>query len=254
MFIRAHKAARPRGALWCIHGFGESSLCFRDLFATDLAREFDLFAPDLPGFGVSPYQPATSDLRSAAMLLTNVILEVSPNTDRSLIAHSVGSIIGTWVADTLKDALLAYCSIEGNLTARDGYFSHLACEYDAAASFHQAFLQRIYALAKGDESLQRYFASICFAHPEALWAWGRSAAFHSQGDKPGYEFAALPCPKLYYWGAATTAGRTRQFLRAMAIPHQQFSSSSHWPMIVDPHQCSADLLRFFVSVHNDESI
>jgi pimeloyl-ACP methyl ester carboxylesterase len=49
---RAGKARGP--ALWLVHGFGESSLSFVPLFATNLPSTFELLAPDWPGAGLTP--------------------------------------------------------------------------------------------------------------------------------------------------------------------------------------------------------
>jgi hypothetical protein len=77
-------------------------------------------------------------------------------------------------------------------------------------------------------------------------AWGRSAANHSQADKPGYEFAGLACRKLYYWSAASTPSATKRFIESLSIPNKRFAGASHWPMIENPRQCGTDILEFFL--------
>jgi len=148
-------------------------LSFREAFSSPLAEAHNLFVPDLPGFGVSPYQPGRSSLRDSARLLGDLIRKLSPNRPIVLLGHSLGGIIGTWLAAKLE-RVIAYLSIEGNLTRSDTFFSGLAAKAAVPQEFHSYFAGEIYKKMAANLPLQRYYASLRLADPRALLEWGKS--------------------------------------------------------------------------------
>lgn len=245
ILINTKNSSNAFGDIWFIHGFGGSSLSFRKLFSTNLKNYFNLFVPDLPGFGGSPLQPEHTSLESTSSLLLELIRQVSEKGTIYLVAHSIGSIIGTWVAQKLKHRIGGYFCIEGNLTRSDAYFSGLAVQYKTADQFFHEFGDRIYNMAKGSEAFQTYFASVCHAHPEAMMGWSKSSVIHSTIERSGNEFASLDCAKLYYWGKEDTPTETQEFIKAVSLPNKKFTNSGHWPMIDQPDQCCQDIIEFF---------
>ncbi len=57
LFYRSNGAGDGAADIWLIHGFAESSFCFRHVLEADGLAGYRLHAVDLPGFGVSPTQP-----------------------------------------------------------------------------------------------------------------------------------------------------------------------------------------------------
>ena len=72
IFIRKSLIASARADLWFIHGFAESSFSFQEAFRSPLAKEFNLYVPDLPGFGVSPPHASFKSLDSIVGCLKTV--------------------------------------------------------------------------------------------------------------------------------------------------------------------------------------
>ncbi len=248
VFIRQRLMTAAQGAIWFIHAFGESGLSYKNLLTSKLGDHFNLYVPDFPGFGGSPLQPDRTSLEDAAQILIELINIASPTDDLFLVAHSVAGIIGTRVARALGPRVKGYFNIEGNLTAQDAYFSGQATKYTSGQQFKQDFSQQIYKMAQDNVALKRFFASVSFAHPDALMGWGQSSVQHS--PLSGEEFAALACPKLYYWGKNTTSEAAQHFIASTSLPNKQFTNSGHWPMINQPNQCADDILTFFMSNTN----
>lgn len=245
IFISTKNSSNALGDIWFIHGFGGSSLSFRKLLSTNLKNHFNLFVPDFPGFGDSPFQPEKTSLESVSQVLMELIHHVSEKETIYLVTHSIGSIIGTWVARKLKRRIGGYFCIEGNLTQADAYFSGLAVQYETAQQFYHEYLERIFNMSKGSEAFQKYFASVCHAHPEAMMGWSKSSVIHSNIERSGNEFASLDCDKLYYWGKENTPTQTQEFIKSSSLPNKEFSNSGHWPMIDQPDQCCQDMIDFF---------
>ncbi len=243
--ISTKKSSNALGDIWFIHGFGGSSLAFRKLFSTNLKNHFNIFVPDLPGHGNSPFQAEITSLESVSHALTELINCVSKNKKIYLVTHSIGSIIGTWVAQKLKHRIGGYLCIEGNLTKEDAYFSGLAVQYETAQQFYDEYFKRIFDMAKENDAFKKYFASVCHAHPEAMMGWSKSSVIHSSIEQSGNDFVSLDCRKLYYWGKENTPAQTQEFIKSSSLPNKVFSNSGHWPMIDQPDQCSQDTINFF---------
>jgi pimeloyl-ACP methyl ester carboxylesterase len=248
VFLRAHLNQGSLAHIWLLHGFGESSLSFREVFSSELAVSYSLFAPDLPGFGVTPCQPGKMSLEAAAGITIDLISALSPNRPVLLVGHSLGSVIATWAARELSETVKAVFSIEGNLTRSDGYFSALAAEFEDAMAFYRYFLDLIYERAEKSEAYQRFLASLRFASPEAMMAWGRSSAQLGETGTHGTDFASLKCAKLYYWGMESTPEETQRFIETHAVPNRQYTGDVHWPMVETPDVCYHHMGEFFASV------
>ncbi|MBI4196310.1 MAG: alpha/beta hydrolase, partial [Deltaproteobacteria bacterium] len=225
---------------------GESGLSFREAFDSPLAKNFRLFAPDFPGFGVSPFQSRRGSLRGSTRLLGELIDQFSKGRPILLVAHSLGGIVGTWTVQERPKQVRAYISIEGNLTRSDTFFSGLAAKAKSAGKFYHFFKGQILAKARGHEELERYFASLRFADPRALIAWGRSGVEATGLDRSGEEFAGLTCRKIYFWGEESMAHRSREFLRDKDIDHRCFKKCGHWPMIEKPKECYEAISEWLV--------
>ncbi|MGD2028977.1 MAG: alpha/beta hydrolase [Desulfobacterales bacterium] len=245
VFLRAHRKQGSPAHIWFLHGFGESSLSFREVFSSELAASYSLFAPDLPGFGVSPPQPGKMSLKAATRVTIDLINVLSSSRPVLLVGHSLGSVIATWVARELGEIVKGVFSIEGNLTRSDGYFSALAAKFEQADTFYRYFLDLIYERTAQSEVYQRYFASVRFASPQAMMAWGRSSAQLGESGTHGSDFAALECAKLYYWGTESTPEETRKFIAARNIPNRKYTGNGHWPMVETPDACYHHMGEFF---------
>ena len=248
VFLRARINQGGPAHIWLLHGFGESSLSFREMFSTKLATSYSIFAPDLPGFGVSPCQPGKMSLKAAAGITIDLINALSRNRPVLLAGHSLGSVIATWVAKELGKTVKGVFSIEGNLTASDGYFSALAATFDDATAFYRHLLNLIYKRAERSEAYQRYFASLRFASPKAMMAWGRSSAQLGETGTHGTDFASLKCAKLYYWSMESTPEETQRFIEIHNIPNRKYTGDVHWPMVEAPDTCYRHMGEFFESV------
>jgi pimeloyl-ACP methyl ester carboxylesterase len=79
----------------CVHGFPTSSIDYYAL-ANELSDEFEIFALDFPGYGVSdkPPEPYVYSLYDDARLLVHAITEVWKLTDYRMITHDRGCSIG----------------------------------------------------------------------------------------------------------------------------------------------------------------
>lgn len=117
IFVRTHEIESAEADVWFIHGFGDSGFSFIEVFNSCLINNYNLYVPDLPGFGVSPFNLHVSQLSNMADFLKDVIRSISGNRPLVLVAHSMGSIIGTLLCKLLEAQIKLFVSVEGFLIA-----------------------------------------------------------------------------------------------------------------------------------------
>lgn len=231
IFLRTSLSKNPKGAVWFIHGFGESGLSFIESLDSPLSKDFDIYIPDLPGFGVTPLPNKNFDQQKITDLVFDVILEMSRNQPLYLVGHSQGGLIATWLCQKLGDRVKAYVNVEGNLTKSDVTFSGEASKKDSALECKSHILNFIREHAKNEESYWRYYASLRFASPDSLLTWAKAGIDFTGMTKSGEEYVALQNPKLYVWGAKSCPQQTRDFLNTQGLHQHCFKNSDHCPMI-----------------------
>lgn len=234
IFFRTHRVAKAAPSLWFIHGFGDSGLVWREAFASPLAQKYNLFAADMPGFGVSPFDVNCTTLDAQAHKLAQIIKATCGAAPVAIVAHSIGGLIGTLICQQLGNQVMAYISAEGNLTKADSYFSGKVLQYESAEVFYTEFKQEVFAKAQDSEAYRRYYSSLNFAQPEALAGWGVSSQHLIKDNACGNAFVALSCPKVYAWGQQGTPQETQQFIAQANVPNHQFANAGHWHMVERP--------------------
>lgn len=243
------RAAGPADgpAIWFLPGFADSSAAFSALFETALARRFRLFAPDLPGFGASPPLDGGLGFEDHAGILLDVIGDCCGDAPVGLVGHSVGSVIAAAAARRLGDRCAGLVSIEGNLTAKDAYFSGQAADYADGEAFKRAFAGKIWEKGQDDDIFRHYHAGFTHADAGTMWALGRSVRTYSEGGRPGLDYRALAAPTLYLWAPANTPDDTQAYIAAHGLANIQLDGTSHWPMLDAPDLVAGHIGRFFAA-------
>lgn len=242
IFIRSNEIKSDRQSIWLLHGFGDSGLAYKEVFDSPLSELVNIYVPDLPGFGVSPFNPQYLSLKEQAALLTRIIEEECPQDQKlNLVTHSIGALIGTWVCKDLGERINYYFNIEGNLTEADSYFSAKPLKFDGAEEFATSFQKEIFELAKSDEGYKRYFASLKFAEPEGMRNWSLTSQEHIQNNRCGVEFIKLKCRKIYLWGDKDTSKESQEFILKQDIPNKLYRGMGHWHMIENSEQLYGDI-------------
>jgi pimeloyl-ACP methyl ester carboxylesterase len=242
IFLRRSQAARARADIWFLPALGESSLCFREAFESKLGVSHNLFAVDVPGFGVSPPNPRAQDVPGVAQVLLEQIGSYSSTRPVVLVAHSMMSLVAQYLVLSQQLEVDWLISVEGNLTRDDTFLSGLAVNYPDPHSFYTAFIGKILALlgqdralrCHGEQALHRYYASVRFADPQTMWLLGQSGFAETGEELGGRGFLELSVKKLYVWDEASTSVRSKQFIQGNEVPNRVLSGLGHWPMVKRP--------------------
>ncbi|MBN1573420.1 MAG: alpha/beta fold hydrolase [Deltaproteobacteria bacterium] len=249
-FLRYARAAGKGGAVgdvWFIHGFGESGLSFAEAFDSPLTERFNLYVPDLPGFGASPSRKGIETVADSTELLLNLIEGISKDAEVYLVGHSLGGIIGTWAAgsERLTGRVKAFANIEGNLTRADTFATSLTLEYDDPGAFFEFFSGVIVSRLGEGGVFRRFLASLTLSDPGLLLTWGKSCVAATGETRSGEEYAALNIDTLYIWGDESTPDMTKDFIFENNINNREVKGAGHWVMIDKSKECYGAISDFF---------
>ncbi len=214
-----------------IAGFGDNASMYAPLLDTDLAEQLDLQPVDLPGFGAPPLKsPAT--LGTLGDWLAN---KAQATNAHVVIAHSVASIIASLAAARSEAGIRKIVSLEGNLTAKDAYFSGRAAEHGDPQSFRDWFLPKLRARAQDDPILSRYASEVEKADPQALWELGCDARRVSDTQHPG-EILQSSADVTYVLNRSNCDQMSLDWLDNSGMACIELPGASHWPTIDQPEK------------------
>ncbi len=228
-----------------VPAFGDSGMCYKEVFETGLAQRYRLVALDLWGFGASPASPEVRSFAEFCGALESLVLKLSPGRPIGLIGHSIAGSMVVEVAHRLEHKVAGVFSIEGNLTPDDAMFTGRASSFDDPRAFKKSFLNDIWALGEKSEALRHYYAGARMGDPDTMWFLGRDAGKVSEGNNLGRSFLKLTRPALYYWSQESTPQATQEWIATSDIPNETYHDAGHWPMVEQPDATAARIGRFF---------
>ncbi|MGH1483715.1 MAG: alpha/beta fold hydrolase [Geminicoccales bacterium] len=213
---------------------------FEALHTTRAAERIRFVPVDLPGFSADPL-PKTSLKTLAGFVLEQCRFRRA----RTLVAHSVSSIIASLAARQSNGEISNIVSLEGNLTAEDAYYSGTAADFDDPIVFRSAFLDRLACMAS-DPIVAGYRRRVEQADPEALWMLGRDAKRFSAKNHPG-DVLQTSARVLYLYNPVNCSKSSIEWLEASPLHRQQCEGASHWPTI-DQSASVAEAIAHFATV------
>ncbi len=221
-----------------IAGFGDNASMYDPMLQTELADRNMLIPLNLPGFGA----PALAQEATLQALGQWVCDQAIKHEATAIIAHSVASIVASFAARADGAPLQHIISLEGNLTAKDAYFSGRAAEFDDPQAFRDWFLPRLKENAKDDPVLTRYVSEVTLADPTAMWELGSDAHAFSATSHPG-ELLKASAHAIYVVNRDNCAEESMAWLSTSGISTIELPGASHWPTIDQPEILAAEILR-----------
>ena len=236
----------------CVHGFGDRGDAFAAL-AEQLATDFHVVVPDLPGFGQSPPLEGHATIGTMATFVGRIVDHFAGQGPVGMLAHSIGAPIAVEAALARPRRVRAVFSIEGNLTEADAYFSGQATQHANAKAFKTSFIDGLRRMDAETKSLGRYIDAATDADAETMFTLGRDGAKKGQNDSFGQRYLALRSAGIkcfYYWGRHNTSLTTVAFIDKYAdlgrLDHRTFEHHGHWVFRDAPKE-TADAARKFFS-------
>lgn len=101
MYYRYYQASNRKGSILCIHGILSDSRLF-DNFADVLAKDgFDVYAIDLPGYGLSEGDKGNADFNNTLESIHDLIASIKDKP--FLLGFSLGTVYAAYYASRYKD-------------------------------------------------------------------------------------------------------------------------------------------------------
>ncbi|RMH18940.1 MAG: alpha/beta fold hydrolase [Acidobacteria bacterium] len=249
LYLRRRRPARAAGTVLWIHGLGESALCFERLLAEPRLGRWQHLAPDLPGYGKSPWrrgEPLGFAAQADALARLLRRLETPPAV---VVGHSMGGVVGTVLAERAPDVVRALVDVEGNVSFDDCTTSREVAELSLeqlVAGGLETVRDRVYRRGLEERPLRGYFASLSLCDPRALHRDSRRLVELSRDEVLAPRLGALALPVLYLLGDPGGAGRrSRRLLDRAGVPWRAIRPAGHWPFL-DQHEAFVEELLAFL--------
>ena len=256
------KAAEPaqskptRGTLFYIHGLGESGLCFERAICDPRLAAWTHVVPDMIGYGKSawPEQPFNIERHAAGLDLLMDRLQLDSVT---LVGHSMGGVIGLYLADRRRTRIEGFVNIEGNISPADCTGSGIAAGQSLEEWLDggfQTFLDDLYEpndpqdlSQERNQILQAYGASAYMCDPRTFHVNSCDLVRESAEETVAARLAQLGLPQIYIYGKPRGTGeRSQELLTQAGIPLKPLEPAGHWPYL-DQHNAFVDELVAFLN-------
>jgi pimeloyl-ACP methyl ester carboxylesterase len=245
VLVRSVEAEQARGTIFYIHGLGESGLCLEGIMTHPLLSGFSHFAPDLPGYGKSPWTETPLDIGVLAEAMAHWI-DLSARGPAVLLGHSLGGVIGTVLCERHPELVSVFVDVEGNISAEDCTFSCAIAGYTVEhflACGFERFCSDIYARGMADKALRYYYASLRMCDPAQIHAHSLELVELSAREDLASRLAGLAMPAHYVYGDPRgTQGHSLHLLEAASVPITGIRDAGHWPFIDSPSVFAENLL------------
>lgn len=258
VMVRHSELAWGMGALVFIHGLGESRQLFIEAFEHEGFEHYNLFAPDLPGFGNSPggIEHTLTDLLQC---LEKIILHFNI-PECILVGHGMGADLACWLAQRSlgQDVVKGVINVEGTFGETSLKYADMAINAadDPARTFQKWFQfkfleETILQPYLGKEpAYRRFYESLKMCRPSAFLNLAREMRETLYMDEKqgiiqaSHTFKSLHVPRMYCLGARGLNTDYVPELDVEAQPYLLFKDSTHWPMLDEPLAFYHFLLSF----------
>jgi len=223
-----------------IPGLGASKSSYETCFGLASYKDYTLAAVDLPGYGQSnPPDNFSYSMKDQADLILKWIrdLGIAPII---LVGHSMGGVIGLYLAEALGPRVKNFISLEGNLSREDCFFSGKTAALSQEAFQKQGlqqFERHLREMVARDPSpgLIRYCENISEASPQALYLSSVSLLRESSQGNLKKRFLNISAKSRYVFGERSVNQSTKTFLDAHGIPYFIVPESGHFMMDDQPN-------------------
>ena len=247
----------PKGTVLCLHGYPESSYMWRHLLEAVAAAGWQAVAPDLPGYGDSPY--AGSGTWQAHVDAVDAFHREQELGEVVLVVHDWGGLIGLRWACEHPDLIRAMV-ISNTGFFPDGRWHGMADALRTPGQGEQlvdgldrdgfAAMLRSVSPNLDDRSIDEYFKAYgSEERRRGQLEMYRSGEFSELKD---YDLSSVGAPALLLWGEddpfAPVAGAHRF---ARELPDTELvvvEGAKHFVYDEEPQRCSAAVVSFLERV------
>lgn len=231
-----------------LHGFGSTKEDYADIAIRRAFAGRAFLAYDAPGCGES----ACGDLRKVNipfLVETAKKMLAHAGIDRfHLVGHSMGGLTALMLAHELRDRVLSFIDIEGNVAPEDCFLSRQIVDFptDDPQVFFAEFIERNWHSSQYSSPL--YAASL----RHKVRAQAVSGIFTSMVHLSDYgalmeKFLSLPFPRMFMYGVQNNHLTYLPLLAASGVELAEISECAHFPMYSNPVEMWQRIASFLAS-------
>ena len=247
----------PKGTVLCLHGYPESSYMWRHLLETVADAGWQAVAPDLPGYGDSPY--AGSGTWQAHVDAVDAFHREQELGEVVLVVHDWGGLIGLrWACE--HPELIRALVISNTGFFPDGRWHGMAKALRTPGQGEElvnaldrdgfAGMLRVVSPNLDDRSVDEYFKA--YGSPERRRGQLELYRSGELSELAEYDLAAVDAPALILWGEddpfAPVAGAHRFDKELPDTELVVVEGAKHFVFDDEPEVCSAAVRAFLERV------
>lgn len=233
-----------------LHGFGSTKEDYADLA---LHAEWDnhpFIAFDAPGCGETQCDDLTKISIPFLVKTALAVLESFGVERFHLVGHSMGGLTALMLAHQQPQRVASFINIEGNIAPEDCFLSRQIIEFadNDEIRFFQRFIERTYLAPAFSSAL--YAVSL----PHKVRAGAVKPIFSSMVDLSDHgglmeKFLALPCPKMFMYGAQNAHLSYLPHIGRNGVVLSEIPHCGHFPMYSNPAAMWQSMAAFWATIN-----
>ena len=240
--------------LLCIHGIGESSLCFKEAINSELLKLVTIITPDLPGFGASCHADISFEQSSYMKVVINFLMaileeEKIQSKNIVLLSHSAGNIIALNLIPYIQKYLVSYIDLDGLYDQEMWRYSSHVSQYESPKEFYlQAKKALLNEIEKApSEYLLRYYSSLIRCNFQAFYNYAKESQ-NFLASKINY--IPLAKEKHLFISSMKINKMIDSLLMSSGIQTMKMENLSHWLMIEEPEKIYGLMIEWIINCKN----
>lgn len=218
-----------------LHGFGSTKEDYADVIFQTALDEHTFIAYDAPGCGQSTCSDPTKINIPFLVKVAKAVLNHFNIQGFHLSGHSMGGLTALMLTHDLRDRVLSFTNIEGNIAPEDCFLSRQIIQFpvDEPNEFFERFIDRTlhapaYASALYSASLKHK------VNVNAVHSIFSSMVDLSDSGKLLEMLLALPCPKMFMYGEQNDHLSYLSHIKKHGVRLSRIPECGHFPMYSNP--------------------
>ncbi len=236
---------REKSDQWilCLHGIQSNSELFEKLINQSFLNKYSILCIDNIGFGISSKPDNFSyDIQDQGNIIQKII-EKMEIQKLHIIGHSLGGMIGTLLLNSMKEKVLSFINMEGNLTFADCGLSRTVAAYNCI-EFQNIQYNKIKSDLESSKEksapdrrkwLEQIPANVFHKTSHSIVDWAKS-------EKLLQIFLAAPQRKLFIYGDKNLSKAT---ILSPSIECVEIPKAGHF-MLHDNFEATAKAIEIFL--------